>query len=149
MLYSAVILIEVQMKSHTYYHVFQTQKKREYIRVTDIIEEQLAASGIKEGLCLVSAMHITAAVYVNDAESGLLQDIEEWLQKLAPEGPDYKHHRTGEVNGDAHLKNLLLHNQTVLPVTDGKLDLGPWQEIYYAEFDGRRKKRMIVKIIGE
>ncbi len=137
------------MKSHTYYHIFQTQKKREYIRVTDIVEEQLAKSGIKEGLCLVSAMHITAAVYVNDAESGLLQDIEEWLQKLAPEGPDYNHHRTGEVNGDAHLKNLLLHNQTMLPVTDGKLDLGPWQEIYYAEFDGRRKKRMIVKIIGE
>ena len=137
------------MKSHTYYHIFQTQKKREYIRVTDIVEEQLVKSGINEGLCLVSAMHITAAVYVNDAESGLLQDIEEWLQKLAPEGPDYKHHRTGEVNGDAHLKNLLLHNQTVLPVTGGKLDLGPWQEIYYAEFDGRRKKRMIVKIIGE
>lgn len=137
------------MKSHTYYHTFHTSKKREYIRVTDIVVEQLAKSGIKEGLCLVSAMHITAAVYVNDAESGLLQDIEEWLQKLAPEGPDYHHHRTGEVNGDAHLKNLLLHNQTVLPVTDGQLDFGPWQEIYYAEFDGCRKKRMIVKIIGE
>ncbi len=137
------------MKSHTYYHVFETKKKREYIRVTDIVEEQLAKSGVKEGLCLVSAMHITAAVYVNDNESGLFQDIEEWLQKLAPEGPDYNHHRTGEVNGDAHLKNLLIHNQTVLPVTDGKLDLGPWQEVFYAEFDGRRKKRMIVKIIGE
>jgi secondary thiamine-phosphate synthase enzyme len=137
------------MKSHTYYHYHNTKNKREYIRVTDLVEEQLRLSGIKEGLCLVSAMHITAAVYVNDAESGLIQDIEEWLQKLAPDGPDYHHHRTGEVNGDAHLKNLLLHHQVVLPVTDGKLDLGPWQEVYYAEFDGRRKKRMIIKIIGE
>ena len=137
------------MKSHTYYHYHNTKNKREYIRVTDLVEEQLQLSGIKEGLCLVSAMHITAAVYVNDAESGLIQDIEEWLQKLAPEGPNYHHHRTGEVNGDAHLKNLLLHHQVVLPVTDGKLDLGPWQEVYYAEFDGRRKKRMIIKIIGE
>jgi secondary thiamine-phosphate synthase enzyme len=137
------------MKSHTYYHYHNTKTKREYIRVTDLVEEQLRLSGIKEGLCLVSAMHITAAVYVNDAESGLIQDIEEWLQKLAPEGPDYYHHRTGEVNGDAHLKNLLLHHQVVLPVTGGKLDLGPWQEVYYAEFDGRRKKRMIIKIIGE
>jgi secondary thiamine-phosphate synthase enzyme len=137
------------MKSHTYYHYFQTKTKREYIRVTDIVEEQLAESCIKEGLCLVSAMHITAVVYVNDAESGLIQDIEEWLQKLAPEGPNYHHHRTGETNGDAHLKNLLLHNQVVLPVTGGKLDLGPWQQVYYAEFDGRRKKRMIIKIIGE
>jgi secondary thiamine-phosphate synthase enzyme len=137
------------MKSHTYYHYHNTKNKREYIRVTDLVEEQLRLSGIMEGLCLVSAMHITAAVYVNDAESGLIQDIEEWLQKLAPEGPDYHHHRTGEVNGDAHLKNLLLHHQVVLPVTNGKLDLGPWQEVYYAEFDGRRKKRMIIKIIGE
>jgi len=137
------------MKSHTYYHYHNTTKKREFILVTDLVEEQLRLSGIKEGLCLVSAMHITAAVYVNDAESGLLQDIEEWLQKLAPEGPDYRHHRTGETNGDAHLKNLLLHHQVILPVTNGKLDLGPWQQIYYAEFDGRRKKRMIIKIIGE
>jgi secondary thiamine-phosphate synthase enzyme len=137
------------MKSHTYYHYHNTKKKREYILVTDLVEEQLRLSGIKEGLCLVSAMHITAAVYVNDAENGLIQDIEEWLQKLAPEGPDYHHHRTGETNGDAHLKNLLLHHQVILPVTNGKLDLGPWQQIYYAEFDGRRKKRMIIKIIGE
>jgi secondary thiamine-phosphate synthase enzyme len=137
------------MKSHTYYHWFNTGQKREYIRVTDLVEKQLAESGVKEGFCLVSAMHITAAVYVNDAESGLISDIEEWLQKLAPEGPDYRHHRTGETNGDAHLKNLLIGKDVTLPVTDGKLDLGPWQQVYYAEFDGRRKKRMIIKIIGE
>lgn len=137
------------MKSHTYYHWFNTKNKREFIRITDLVQEQLAESKIKEGLCLVSAMHITAGVYVNDAESGLIADIEEWLQKLAPEGPDYRHHRTGETNGDAHLKNLLIGKDVILPVTGGKLDLGPWQQVYYAEFDGRRKKRMIVKIIGE
>jgi secondary thiamine-phosphate synthase enzyme len=137
------------VKSHTYYHWFNTSKKREFILITDLVERQLAESGVREGLCLVSAMHITAAVYVNDAEEGLLADIEEWLQKLAPEGPDYRHHRTGETNGDAHLKNLLLHHQVVLPVSGGRLDLGPWQQVYYAEFDGRRKKRLIIKIIGE
>lgn len=137
------------MKSHTYYHWFNTKKKREFILITDLVKAQLAEAGIQEGLCLVSAMHITAAVYVNDAEEGLIADIEEWLQKLAPEGPDYHHHRTGETNGDAHLKNLLLHHQVVLPVTKGRLDLGPWQQVYYAEFDGRRKKRLIIKIIGE
>ena len=137
------------MKSHTYYHWFNTRKKREFILITDLVEAQLAEAGIQEGLCLVSAMHITAAVYVNDAEEGLIADIEEWLQKLAPEGPDYRHHRTGETNGDAHLKNLLIHHQVILPVTKGRLDLGPWQQVYYAEFDGRRKKRLIIKIIGE
>lgn len=128
------------MKSHTYYHYFNTKTKREFINITDLVEQQIKESKIKEGLCLVSAMHITAAVFVNDAESGLLQDIEEWLQKLAPESPNYHHHRTGETNGDAHLKNLLLHHQVIVPVTDGKPDLGPWQQVYYAEFDGRRKK---------
>jgi secondary thiamine-phosphate synthase enzyme len=137
------------MKSHTYYHWFNTKKEREYILITEMVEEQIKASTIREGLCLVSAMHITAGVYVNDAESGLIADIDEWLQKLAPEGPNYRHHRTGETNGDAHLKNLLIGHEVVLPVTNGKLDLGPWQQIYYAEFDGRRKKRMIIKIIGE
>jgi secondary thiamine-phosphate synthase enzyme len=137
------------LKSHTYYHWFSTKKKREYIRITDIVEEQLSESGVREGFCLVSAMHITAGVYVNDAESGLIQDIDEWLGRLAPEGPDYRHHRTGETNGDAHLKNLLIGHEVTVPVTDGKLDLGPWQQIYYAEFDGRRRKRMIVKIMGE
>ncbi len=100
-------------------------------------------------MALVSAMHITAGVYVNDAESGLIQDIDDWLQELAPEGPDYRHHRTGEVNGDAHLKNLLIGHEVIVPITDGRMDLGPWQQIYYAEFDGRRPKRLIVKVMGE
>lgn len=137
------------MKSHTYYHWFNTRKKREYVNITEMAEEQVGESGIKEGLCLVSAMHITAGVYVNDAESGLIADIDEWLGKLAPEGPDYRHHRTGETNGDAHLKNLLLGHEVVVPVTNGQLDLGPWQQIYYAEFDGQRRKRLIIKIIGD
>lgn len=137
------------MKSHTYYHWFDTKKKREYVLITDMVDEQLQESGIKEGFCLVSAMHITAGVYVNDAESGLIADIDDWLQELAPEGPDYRHHRTGETNGDAHLKNLLIGHEVILPVTDGKLDLGPWQQVYYAEFDGCRRKKMIIKIIGE
>lgn len=137
------------MKSHTAYLTFQTQKRREFINITSRIDDELAQSGIQEGFVLVSAMHITASVYVNDAESGLIQDIEEWLQKLAPYGPDYHHHRTGEDNGDAHLKNLLMHHQVLIPVTNGRLDFGPWQQVYYAEFDGRRSKRVIVKIIGE
>ncbi len=137
------------MKSTTEYFTFHTKAKREYVNITERVAKVLAKSNIKEGLCLVSAMHITAAVYINDAEQGLIGDIEEWLQKLAPEGPDYRHHRTGEVNGDAHLKNLLIGNQVLVPVTKGKLDFGPWQQIYYAEFDGRRDKRLVVKVIGE
>lgn len=137
------------MMSHTEYLVFNTGKRREYINITDQVEKALAKSGIAEGLILVSAMHITAGVYINDAESGLIADIDEWADKLAPQGPDYRHHRTGEDNGDAHLKNLLIGSQVVLPVTDGKLDFGPWQQVYYAEFDGMRRKRVIVKIIGE
>ena len=137
------------MKSHTYYHTFNTEKKREYINITNLVERELGKSGIVEGFALVSAMHITASVYVNDAESGIIQDIDEWLNKLAPEGVNYRHHLTGEVNGDAHLKNLLLHHQVMVPITNGRLDLGPWQQIYYAEFDGLRRKRVIVKIIGD
>jgi secondary thiamine-phosphate synthase enzyme len=137
------------MKSHTEYLWFNTKKRREYINITDKVEDALAKSGIREGLAFVSAMHITAAVYINDAESGLIADIDEWLDGLAPYGKDYRHHRTGEDNGDAHLKNLLIHNQVLIPVTDGKLDFGPWQQVYYAEFDGRRRKRAIIKIIGE
>ncbi|MFW6102966.1 MAG: secondary thiamine-phosphate synthase enzyme YjbQ, partial [Chloroflexota bacterium] len=106
-------------------------------------------SGIEEGFVLVSAMHITAGVYVNDAESGLIQDIDQWLEELAPFRPDYRHHGTGETNGDAHLKSLLIHHEVIVPVTKGKLDFGPWQQIYYAEFDGRRRKRVIVKVMGE
>ncbi len=137
------------MKSHTAYLWFHTKKHREFINITGEVEEAVAKSGVQEGLALVSAMHITAAVWVNDAEDGLLQDIDEWLEKLAPFRQDYRHHRTGETNGDSHLKNLLVHNQTILPITDGKLDLGPWQAVYYAEFDGQRRKRAIIKIIGE
>jgi secondary thiamine-phosphate synthase enzyme len=137
------------MKSHTKYLVFETEKRRDYINITDEVARAVHESSVKEGLALVSAMHITASVYVNDAEDGLIADIDEWLEKLAPERPDYRHHQTGEDNGDAHLKNLLLHHQVLLPITDGELDLGTWQQVYYAEFDGRRRKRVIIKIIGE
>lgn len=137
------------MKFHTEYLWFNTQSHREYINITERVEEAVRKSGVKEGLVLVSAMHITAAVYVNDAESGLIQDIDDWLQKLAPDGVNYRHHRTGEVNGDAHLKSLLMHQQVILPITAGKLDLGPWQQVYYAEFDGQRRKRAVIKVMGE
>ncbi|MGQ9628878.1 MAG: secondary thiamine-phosphate synthase enzyme YjbQ [bacterium] len=137
------------MKFYTEYLFFNTAKHREYINITDKVEEALRKSGIREGMILVSAMHITAGVYVNDAEEGLIQDIDDWLEKLAPTGPDYRHHRTGETNGDSHLKNLLIGHEVIVPVTGGRLDLGPWQQIYYAEFDGQRKKRVIIKAMGE
>jgi len=137
------------MKSHTEYLWFNTKKHREYINMTGEVEKILEKSGVKEGLVLVSAMHITASIYVNDAEQGLIQDIDEWLEKLAPFSKNYRHHHTGESNGDAHLKNLLMHHQVLIPITKGKLDLGPWQQIFYAEFDGQRRKRVVVKIIGE
>ena len=137
------------MKFFTEYMTFNTKNHREYINITSDVSRVLKKSGIKEGMVLVSAMHITAGVYINDAESGLIRDIEEWLQKLAPEGPDYYHHRSGEVNGDAHLKSLLIGHQVIVPVTDGELDFGPWQQIYYAEFDGQRRKRLIIKVMGE
>ena len=127
---------------------FRTERRVQYIRITDEVARQVAESGIQEGLCLVSAMHITAGVWVNDAESGLIADIDEWLSQLAPRA-NYRHHATGEDNGDAHLKNLLVHHQVVLPVTAGSLDLGPWQQVYYAEFDGQRPKRLIIKVVGE
>lgn len=137
------------MKSYTEYLWFHTKNRREFINITDTVEKIVAASGIKEGLCLVSAMHITAGVFVNDEEEGFKQDLWEMLEKLAPYRRDYKHHLTGEDNGDAHLKSILVHHQVVLPVTDGRLDLGPWQQIFYAEFDGQRRKRVVVKVIGE
>ena len=138
-----------RMKFHTKYLTFATKQHREYINITREVEEALRESGIREGMILVSAMHITAAVYVNDAESGLIQDIDEWLEELAPFNPDYRHHRTGETNGDSHLKSLLIHHEVIVPVTDGQLDLGPWQQIYYAEFDGQRRKRLVIKVMGE
>ena len=137
------------MKTYTEYLWFNTNKKREYINITNDVETILHKSGIREGMILVSAMHITAGVYVNDAENGLIQDIDVWLEKLAPFNANYLHHRTGEDNGDAHLKSLLVHHEVIVPVTAGKLDFGPWQQIYYAEFDGRRRKRLIVKVMGE
>lgn len=137
------------MKSFTEYLYFNTNKRREYINITERVEEALAKSEIEEGMVLVSAMHITAGVYVNDAEDGIIQDIDNMLEDLAPFGPEYLHHRTGEDNGDAHLKSILVHHQVTLPVTNGKLDLGTWQQVYYAEFDGKRRKRVIIKILGE
>ena len=137
------------MKAHTKYLTFHTKRRRDYINITDEVARAVTESGVAEGLALVSAMHITASVYVNDAEDGLIADIDEWLDQLAPARPDYRHHQTGEDNADAHLKNLLLHHQVLLPITRGQLDLGTWQQVYYAEFDGQRNKRVIVKIIGE
>jgi secondary thiamine-phosphate synthase enzyme len=137
------------MKSHTKYLWFNTNKRRQYVHITDEVAEAVRDSGVREGFVLVSAMHITASIYVNDHESGLIEDIDEWVEKLAPARPDYRHHRTGEDNGDAHLKRLLLGHQVMLPITDGELDLGPWERVFYAEFDGQRRKRVIVKVIGE
>ncbi len=137
------------MKSVTEYLWFNTKKHREFINITDRVEDFVSRSGITDGFVLVSAMHITSGVYVNDAETGLIADIEEWLEQLAPYRPDYRHHATGESNGDAHLKSLLVHHEVIVPITDGKLDLGPWQQVYYAEFDGQRRKRVILKALGE
>ncbi len=137
------------MKFHTEYLTFNTRKHREYVHITPQIEAIVKNSGIKDGMALVSAMHITAAVYVNDDESGLIHDIDEWLETLAPFRADYRHHQTGEDNGDSHLKSLLVHHEVILPITAGRLDLGPWQRVFYAEFDGQRSKRVIVKVMGE
>jgi len=137
------------MKSHTEYLWFNTDTKRDYVNITPQVAEAVRKSGVHEGMVLVSAMHITAGVYVNDAESGLIQDIDEWLEDLAPFRAEYRHHRTGETNGDAHLKSLLIHHEVIVPITEGQLDLGPWQQVYYAEFDGQRRKRLIIKVMGE
>lgn len=136
------------MKSFTEYLWFNTPKRKELVNLTGRIQELVSKSKIQEGFCLVSAMHITAGIWVNDEESGLKQDLMEFLERLAPVA-DYRHHQTGEDNGDAHLKRTLVGHQTILPVTQGKLDLGPWEQVFYAEFDGQRRKRVIVKIIGE
>ena len=153
------------MTAHTVYRTFQTEQRREWVRITDDVAGAVAQSGIAEGMVLVSAMHITAGVWINDDEPGILADALEWLDKLAPpswqdpanevaaalspDPGDYRHHRGGEDNGDAHLKNLLVHHQVIVPVTEGRLDLGPWQAIFYAEFDGRRPKRLVIKVMGE
>ncbi len=137
------------MKFHTEYLTFHTRKHREYIHITPQIEAITKKSEIKEGMVLVSAMHITAGVYVNDNETGLIEDIDKWLEQLAPFREGYRHHETGETNGDSHLKALLIHHEVIVPITAGRLDFGPWQRIFYAEFDGQRDKRVIVKVMGE
>lgn len=139
------------MKSYREELWFNTPERRAYINITPVVERSLKKSGIKEGLCLVNAMHITASVYINDDESGLIQDYDDWLEKLAPHEPisHYRHNRTGEDNGDAHLKRQIMGRQVVVAITGGKLDFGPWEQIFYGEFDGRRKKRALLKIIGE
>ena len=137
------------MESHTEYLTFNTKKHREYVHITPQVEAAVKRSGVREGMVLVSAMHITAGVYVNDDEPGLIDDIDEWLEALAPFREDYRHHQTGEDNGDSHLKAILVHHQVLLPITAGKLDLGTWQRVFYAEFDGQRPKRVIVKVMGE
>ena len=136
------------MKAHTEYLWFNTRARRELVNITDRLATIVADAGVAEGFCLVSAMHITAAIWVNDEESGLKEDLVEWLDRLAPSG-DYRHHQTGEDNADAHLKRTLMHHQVILPITNGKLDLGPWEQIFYAEFDGRRRKRVLLKAIGD
>ena len=137
------------MKTSTEYLWFNTKKRQEFIRITDEVASAVKKSGVQEGMVLVSAMHITAAVYVNDWESGLIDDFQVWLEKLAPSGLDYKHHQTGEDNADAHLKRTLMGHQVILPITSGQLDLGPWEQVFYAEFDGQRKKRLVIKVMGE
>src|ERR671924_200801 len=153
------------MKSHTVYRTFNTDRRREFVRITEDVQQAVGDSGVGEGVGLSRAMHIPAGVWVNDDEPGIQADALEWLEKLAPpswsepandvaaallpDGGDYRHHRGGEDNGDAHLKNLLVHHQVIVPVTDGRLDLGPWQQVFYCEFDGRRDKRMIIKVLGE
>ena len=137
------------MPVHTDYLWFNTSKRQEIVRITDEVAAIVNASGVVEGMVLVSAMHITAGVYVNDWESGLISDIQVWLEKLAPAGLPYRHHQTGEDNADAHLKRTILGHQVMLPITAGALDLGPWEQVFYAEFDGGRRKRVVVKVMGE
>ena len=137
------------MAVHTDYLWFHTKARQEFVRITDDVARIVQASGVREGLVLVSAMHITAGVYVNDWEDGLIQDFQTWLEKLAPAGLPYRHHQTGEDNADAHLKRTIMGHQVTVPITAGRLDLGPWEQIFYAEFDGQRRKRVIVKVVGE
>jgi len=138
------------MKSYTSYLCFNTKGLREFINITERVESAVKESGVKEGLCLVNAMHITSSVFINDDEKGLHQDLAQWLEKLAPYGKDkYRHNLTGEDNADAHLKRTIMGREVVAAITKGKLDFGPWEQIFYGEFDGRRAKRVLIKIIGE
>ena len=137
------------MITHTEYLWFTTAKRQEFVRITDEVRAAVKKSGVREGMVLVSAMHITAGVYVNDWEDGLIHDFQQWLEKLAPAGLPYRHHQTGEDNADAHLKRTIMGQQVILPITNGDLDLGPWEQVFYAEFDGQRRKRVVVKVLGE
>lgn len=136
------------MRTHTVYLTFNTEERTEFVNITSHVEHAISESKIQEGLALINPMHITAAVYINDDERGLIEDFKVWLEKLAPAKPDYQHHRTGEDNADAHIKRQLMGHQVVVPITNGHLDFGPWEQIFYAEFDGQRPKRVLVKIIG-
>jgi secondary thiamine-phosphate synthase enzyme len=136
------------MRVFTDYLWFNTKKKQEFIRITDDVSTIVKKSGIQDGMVLVSAMHITAGVFVNDWESGLIEDFQVWLEKLAPSKQPYKHHQTGEDNADAHLKRTIMGHQVMIPITVGALDLGPWEQVFYAEFDGQRRKRVVVKVMG-
>jgi secondary thiamine-phosphate synthase enzyme len=142
------LALRMPMQTHTDYLIFNTKKKQEFIRITDEVAAIVTTSGVADGIVLVSAMHITSGVYVNDWEDGLIHDFQVWLEKLAPAGLPYKHHQTGEDNADAHLKRTIMGHQVILPVTNSKLDLGPWEQVFYAEFDGQRKKRVVVKVMG-
>jgi secondary thiamine-phosphate synthase enzyme len=137
------------MKTFTHYLSITTKNLREIVNITDQVQEAITKSGVKEGLALVNAMHITASVFINDEESGLKQDFIKWLEELAPARPDYKHHQTGESNADAHLKRTIMGREIVAAITNGRLDFGPWEQIFYGEFDGQRRKRVLIKIIGE
>jgi len=137
------------MKFHTDYLTFNTKQHREYVHITPQVEKIVQASGVANGMVLVSAMHITAGVYINDNEPGLIQDIDAWLEKLAPFREEYLHHQTGEDNGDSHLKAILVHHQVMVPISHGRLVLGTWQRVFYAEFDGQRSKRVAVSVFGE
>ncbi len=148
MIQEILVKSTVAMRAETKYLWFNTKNRRDYVRITDEVANFVAECGLQDGMVLVSAMHITAGIYINDWEEGLIQDIDTWLEKLAPVNPNYKHHNTGEDNGDAHLKRILINHQVIVPVTDGKLDLGPWEQIFYAEFDGQRRKRVILKALG-
>lgn len=137
------------MKVFTKYLFFNTKNRIDFLNITREVDLALKESNITEGLCHVNAMHITSGVYINDAEDGLIEDIKVWLEKLAPSGLNYKHHMTGEDNADAHLKRMIVGHEVTIPITKGSLDFGPWEQIYYAEFDGQRKKRVVLKIIGK
>lgn len=138
------------MKSYTQYLWFNTKSRQEFINITSQVEESVKQSGVQEGLCLVNAMHITASVFINDDEGGLHQDFTAWLERLAPYGKEkYQHNLSGEDNGDAHLKRTVMGREVIVAITKGRLDFGPWEQIFYGEFDGQRKKRVLIKIIGE